>query len=140
MAVPWNDDTESSVLDLDVVVVRVAIRGGSWRVECSHGDPGAKSFVGRDAAKAHAQQFAGSLIERSLSQLAELEGVDESPTNGWRPRPCGLITIDIPPSPRFVDPTDGEVIVEMFNAERSKAIDDARERLTSAKVLLGKRR
>jgi hypothetical protein len=138
--VAWQDDTESSVLDADVVVVRVVSRGGSWKVESSHGDPGAKIFTVRDQAKAHAQQFAGSLIDRSLLQLAELEGQDESPSNGWSPRPCALIAIHIPPSPRFVDAYDGEVIVEMFDAERSKAIDDARARLQAAKAAVGKKR
>jgi hypothetical protein len=129
----WRDDESGgSELDLEVVVVRVVPFRTAWRVQSSHGDPGKQNFPTRDQAKAYAVRHAKSLIERTISQLDSLADTDEAPTNGWQSRALGLITLHVPPGPHFIDDSDGEVIVEVFEDERARAIDAARARLRSA--------
>jgi hypothetical protein len=130
----WVDTETSSVLDLDVIVVRVVADGTGWNVESSHGDPSsARPFPTRDAAKAHATTFARSLIERTSDHLARAAEVEDSPSNGWHSPHLGLLSIHVPPAPHFVDKTDGEVLADVFEQEKSNAVAAARTRLAAAK-------
>lgn len=125
----WKDESPTlSILNLDVIVVQVVGRKpDAWIVTSSHGQPTGE-FPTKESAQKYAVKFAATMIEKTLTALSELESTAESPSIGWKGKPCVLLVLQIEPHDDFKDET-GAVRPDVFEQRRQACIDGSRASL-----------
>lgn len=134
-AYAWQDKSPTyAILNLDVIVMQVIGRkADEFVVQSSHGQP-VGEYSTMEAAKRYAVKFAGTMIEKTLAGLAEIESTNEVATIGYKGKPCHLLVLFIDPNHPDFDATkwtdeNGEARPDVFEQHRQALIDNHRTNL-----------
>lgn len=138
----WKDERVGcSVLYLPdrttpVIVMHVLQKSeDEWVVTSSHGQPKGE-HASKATAQKYAEKFAATMIEKTLSSLSELEHLSESPTNGYKSAPCGLLVLSLDPHDDFLE--NGNVIPERFEQKKTELIGTHRANLRATLASLSR--